>query len=58
MAEALEDAGRLQEAIDAYRDTESAGWLSPAEKRRIRVAIEDVESLLQEQEEAALDIEG
>jgi tetratricopeptide (TPR) repeat protein len=58
MAEALEEAGELQQAIDAYRETETAGWLSPAEKRRIRVAIEDVESLLQEQEDAKLDNEG
>jgi tetratricopeptide (TPR) repeat protein len=58
MAEALEDAGDLEEAIDAYRAAEVGGWLSPAEKRRIRVAVEDLESLLQEREEASLDLEG
>jgi len=55
MAEALEEAGNLEDAIDAYRGAETAGWLSPAEKRRIRVAIEDLDSLLQEQEDARLD---
>lgn len=52
---ALEDSEKWSEALAAYQAAEGAGWLSPEERRRIRVAREDLEATIQEQEEARAD---
>jgi len=51
MAERLERADRLLEALDAYREAEGTGWLSRGERKRIRLAIEDLEDALEDQQE-------
>lgn len=51
-AELLEDAERWEEALAAYREAENGGWFSADERRRIRVARQDLEAELQEEKEA------
>jgi tetratricopeptide (TPR) repeat protein len=51
MGRALEKSGSLAEARDAYANSLESGWLSPEERRRVRVGIEDVEDALREKEE-------
>ena len=58
MAETLVEAKRFDDALTAYREVEDAGWLSSAEKRRIRNAMEDLEDQILERDEATLDVEG
>ncbi len=55
MARILEEDGRLEEARSAYEAALESGWLSRSERRRIRVAIDDLEYLVREQAEARLD---
>jgi tetratricopeptide (TPR) repeat protein len=54
-ARLLEEAERWEDALAAYREAETGGWFSSEELRRIRVARQDLESLLQEEEEARAD---
>jgi tetratricopeptide (TPR) repeat protein len=55
MAKKLEEAEQWEEALKAYEAAETGGWLSPEERRRIRVAREDLEAAIQEREEARAD---
>ena len=55
MARRLEDAGRYADARAAYETCRKGEeWLSKGEQRRIRVAIEDLDALLEEEAEAQL----
>ncbi len=55
-ARQFERAEEWEAALEAYRAAgEATGWLSPEERRRIRVAREDLEATLQEEEEARAD---
>ena len=51
MAEAFEDDGQWAEAKEAYEKAELGSWLSPEERSRVRVAIEDLADLIREREE-------
>ncbi|NNE44765.1 MAG: tetratricopeptide repeat protein [Gemmatimonadetes bacterium] len=52
MAEFLEEIEEYEDAIGAYRQAESGGWLSRREKKRIRLALEDLDDLMEEREDA------
>lgn len=52
LAEALEAAGRTEDALTEYRAAEGAGGLTAADRRRVRNAIEDLEDQLAEGQEA------
>jgi tetratricopeptide (TPR) repeat protein len=58
MAASLAEAKRLEDALAAYREAEGAGWFTAAERRRIRIATEDLEDQIRERDEATLDVEG
>ncbi|MBZ0266898.1 hypothetical protein K8I85_01975, partial [bacterium] len=54
-ARLLEEAEQWEAALAAYREAETGGWFSSDERRRIRVARQDLGALLQEEEEARAD---
>ena len=55
MARRLEDAGRYGEARAALVEALESAWLSKKEKRRVEVAIADLDDLIEEEEELRME---
>jgi predicted negative regulator of RcsB-dependent stress response len=55
MARKLEDATRYREARDALIASQESMWLSAKERRRVEVAIADLDDLIEEQEEQQIE---
>jgi hypothetical protein len=53
LAALLEESEDLDGALASYRSARDAGWLTAAERREIRFAVEDLEDMIRQREEEA-----
>jgi hypothetical protein len=55
MAELLESADEVTAARAAFQQARSSGWLSPEERRRLKVRIEDLDDAIRQEQESHVD---
>jgi tetratricopeptide (TPR) repeat protein len=55
MAELLESADEVTAARAAFQQARSSGWLSPEERRRLKVRIDDLDDAIRQEQESHVD---